>query len=100
MSQLSVIQAAMNDLDSNANATGLRLTIERTISFSDPSIRWGLRVERERLTASGRQGKPESIVLLVNNPDERPSHMLRMLADVLENDERSSSGELSMGGEG
>lgn len=78
------VRAAYANLMRNYGAEGLRLTLERTVSFSDPDVHYGVRIERERTLPSGRQGKPTLIVLLINNPDETPAGMLRQLADLFE----------------
>lgn len=78
------IRAAFAEIEADFNAEGIRITVERTLSFTNPEIKFGLRIERERKTANGRQGKPTPLVLLINNPDERPADMLRMLAKLLD----------------
>lgn len=82
-----VLDAAIEEMESGDNTSGVRITIERALSFTNPNIEWGLRIERERKTATGRQGKPDPITLLVNNPGERPADMLRMLADFIDANE-------------
>jgi hypothetical protein len=66
---------------------GVRITVERAGSFSNPAVKFGLRIERERTTPSGRQGKPTPILLLVNEADQTPADMLRMLADLIEQED-------------
>jgi hypothetical protein len=81
--EVHALREAIREIEDDFRAPGLRITVERTISFFNSEIKHALRIERERITASGRQGKPEPIVVLVNNPGESPADMLRTLADLL-----------------
>lgn len=86
--QLQQVQDAAKEIAhrESVSVPGLRITLEPALSFTNRAIRYGLRIERERTTSTGRPGKPTPIVMLVNNPDESPADMLRTLADVLEQD--------------
>jgi hypothetical protein len=93
--KLAALRQAMHEVATDPQAAGIRITVERCISFGGTTITHGLRIERERTTASGRQGKPEPILRLVNNPDQSPVDMLRDLADLLaqhDEDEIESGG--------
>ncbi len=81
--QLELLRSAFHEIEANGNAEGLRITVERAVSFSNPTIRFALRIERERTTASGRQGKPTPIVVIVNQPGETPTDMLHTLVDLV-----------------
>jgi hypothetical protein len=89
--KVAALRDAVREIETERAPAGLRITIERVISFSNPAVTHGLRIERERerRTASGRQGKPEPIVVLVNNPDESPTDMLRTLADLIDQEDES-----------
>jgi hypothetical protein len=92
--QVVALRAAVREIETDYAGEGLRITVERAISFADPTIRHALRIERERTTASGRQGKPTPILCLVNHADQTPADMLRMLADLIEGtDDIGTGGE-------
>ncbi len=83
MSELELLCGAAHDIETDHRAEGLRITLERALSLSNADVRFALRIERERTTASGRPGKPTPIVVIVNQPDQTPADMLRTLADLL-----------------
>lgn len=86
---LPAIHRAAREIADGYPADGLRITLAPVVSFSSNGSKFGLRIERERETASGRQGKPVPIVLLINNPGESPADMLRTLAAVFEQEPTS-----------
>jgi hypothetical protein len=84
--KLTALRQAFHEVEQDRRAAGIRITIGRALSFFDSSVSYSLRIERERYTASGNLGKPELILNLINNPDESPADMLRILADLLTQD--------------
>jgi hypothetical protein len=84
--KLTALRQAFHEVEQDPRAAGIRITVERMISFNDPTVTHGLRIERERTTPSGRQGKPEPILFLINTADQTPVDMLRDLADLLAQD--------------
>lgn len=81
---VAALQSAYAEIQADFNADGIRITIERALSFTNPAVLYGLRIERERSTADGRPGKPIPLAMIINNPDQTPSAMLRVLADLLD----------------
>lgn len=74
------------ELASSSYHGNLILTVEGCLSFTD-GMRWGIRVERPTVTASGRRGKPERILMLVANPGENVPDMLRAIAQMWDHGE-------------
>jgi hypothetical protein len=60
---------------------GLRLTLERVISFTEGHL-WSLRIEKRRETKSGREGTPNRIVTLLGHKGDSPADLLRLMADL------------------
>jgi hypothetical protein len=86
--KLAALRQAFQEVEQDHRATGIRITVERAISFSDSSVTHGLRIERERTTPSGRQGKPTPILFLINTADQpSPTDMLRVLADLIDQED-------------
>jgi hypothetical protein len=89
--KLSALRQAFHEVEEDHRAAGIRITVERAISFSDSSVTHGLRIERERTTPDGQWGKPSPILFLINTADQTPTDMLRLLADLIDGrDERMS----------
>jgi hypothetical protein len=90
--KLAALRQAFTEVEQEHRAAGIRITVERAISFNDSTVTHGLRIERERTTASGRQGKPEPILFLINTADQTPVDMLRILVDALTPEANDSGG--------
>lgn len=70
-----------NLLDHNSGP-GICVTLHRTLSLTTGDSGWGATIERKRLTKSGREGKPEHVILLVAGPDDNAGDLLRQIADL------------------
>lgn len=63
---------------------GIRIDLHWRLRLGGPSS-WGADISKRRMTKSGRnEGKPEHIVLLMADPGDSPSTLLRRVADILE----------------
>lgn len=68
------------------NHDGINLHLGSAYSFSKGSL-WGVTIEKCRRTKGGNQGKPEKLVTLTADKDTKPSDLLRMVADLLDQGE-------------
>lgn len=71
------------DLASGEYHGNLIITVIGSLSFTS-GIAWAVRVEKPTTTATGRKGKPRSVMLLRANPDENVPDLLRHLAAMWE----------------
>ena len=63
---------------------GVRIDLCWRLRLGNPGA-WGANISKRRMTKSGNgEGKPEHIVLLLAEPGESPSTLLRQVADLLE----------------
>ena len=63
---------------------GIRIDLFTPIVFSGIEY-WGADIRRRRLTASGREGKPENIIkVMLKKELGSPADLLRQVADLLD----------------
>lgn len=63
------------------NDPALVIKLERRVSFTSGSV-LAASIDVERLTASGRKGKPEHLLTLVANDGDSPADLLRQVAQM------------------
>lgn len=62
----------------------LTITVIGALSAQSGDVRWALKVEKPKTTASGRKGKSTVILNLVDDVETSVPQLLRNLADVWE----------------